>query len=296
MAAWTGVPAIKRLIISLAVIGLIMCGAIYAIVRPPEPVIKPVASDMPSRTLAYQQQIARPNETAPAAETEAKPQQQAMAPAAPAPANPAATVPPQSAPAPKPQAAAPAAQPEGAPSDMAGLPPDGEESGGPESLPWQHPSERPYGQDYPEDGNEAPGPVGAWPGEDGYQQDGYQQDGMGPMPGDDADPNAWPAPQADQGEWVQVLISGAGMYGMAADDAPMLFAFPSGRTLKVISRYGNWVEVTDPQSTTTGWMKAQYLAPAAAPGSPQEADNWYDDEQPRHRRGGFFRRLFGGGF
>jgi hypothetical protein len=132
--------------------------------------------------------------------------------------------------------------------------------------------------------------VGAWPGEENYQ------DGMEPMPGEEVDPNAWPTgPQADQGEWVQVLVSGAGMHGMAADDAPMLFAFPNGRTLKVISRYGNWVEVTDPQSATTGWMKAQYLAPAAAPGSPQEAEGWYEDEQPRRRRG-WFRRMFGGGF
>jgi hypothetical protein len=265
-----------------------MCGAIYAIVSPPKPVIKPVATQTPSRTLAYQQQIVKPNGTEATAEAGAKPQQQAMAPAAPA--KPAATTPAQSAPQPKPQAAAPA-QPQGAPSDMAGLPPDGiEEPGQPDALPWQHPGERPYGQDYPEDGAEAPGPVGAWTGEENYQ------DGMEPMPGEEVDPNAWPAgPQADQGEWVQVLVSGAGMHGMAADDAPMLFAFPNGRTLKVISRYGNWVEVTDPQSATTGWMKAQYLAPAAAPGSPQEAEGWYEDEQPRRRRG-WFRRMFGGGF
>jgi hypothetical protein len=43
-------------------------------------------------------------------------------------------------------------------------------------------------------------------------------------------------------------------------------------------------------------MKAQYLAPSAAPGSPQQAEGWYDDEQPRRRRGGWFRRMFGGGF
>ena len=268
-----------------------MCGAIYAIVSPPKPIIKPVATEAPSHTLAYQQQIAKPNGAAPAIDAAAKPQQQAMAPAAPAPTDPA-TVPTQSSPAPKPQAAAAAAEPESAPSDMAGLPPDGvEEPAEPDALPWQHPGERPYGQGYPEDGGEAPGQVGAWPGEENYQ------DGMEAMPGEDPDPNAWPAgPQADQGEWVQVLVSGAGMHGMAAEDAPMLFAFPYGRTLKVISRYGNWVEVTDPQSATTGWMKAQYLAPAAAPGSPQEAESWYEDEQPRRRRGGWFRRMFGGRF
>jgi hypothetical protein len=289
MAPRTGVSAIKRLLISLLVIGVVICGAIYAIISPPKPIIKPVATETPSRTLAYQQQTAKANDTAPPSAAETKPQQQAMAPAAPAPANPVAPAPAQSAPAPKPQAAAPA-QLQGAPSDVAGLPPEAiEEPAEPDALPWQHPGERPYGQEYPEDGAERPGPMGAWPEEDNYQ------DGMEPMPGEDADPNAWSAaPQADQGEWVQVLVSGAGMHGIASEDAPMLFAFPYGRTLKVISRYGNWVEVTDPQSATTGWMKAQYLAPAAAPGSPQEAESWDDEEEPIWRRRGWFRRMFGG--
>jgi hypothetical protein len=294
MAAWTGVPAIRRLILSLLVIGAVVCGAIYAIVTPPKPIIKPVASETPSRTLAYQQQIARPNNSAPTAEQDAK-QQQAMVSAESAPAKPAqaATPPAQSAPAPKPQVAAPplpgnATEQDGAPPDMAGLPPDDDaEAYDPDALPWQRRGERPYDPAYPEDGADAPGPTGAWRGEDGYPQDGLPED---------ADPNAWPAgPQQEQQEWVQVLVSGAGMHGMASEDAPMLFAFPSGRTLRVISRYGNWVEVTDPQSATTGWMKAQYLAPAAAPGSPQEAEAWYDDEEPRRRRRGWFRR-HGGGF
>ena len=56
MAAETGVPAIKRLLIILSVLGAVVLGAIYAIVTPPTPVIKPVASQSPSRTLAYQQQ------------------------------------------------------------------------------------------------------------------------------------------------------------------------------------------------------------------------------------------------
>lgn len=293
MAAWTGVPAIKRLIISLLVIGAVVCGAIYAIVSPPKPIIKPIASETPSRTLAYQQQIVRPNNTAPAAAQDEK-QQHAVVPAESAPAKPAqAETPAQSAaPAPKPQAAAPplpnnAAEQEGAPSDMAGLPPDDDaEAYGPDALPWQRRGERPYDPTHPEDGADAPGPTGAWRG------DGYPQDGMS----EDADPNAWPAgPEQEPQEWVQVLVSGAGMHGMASEDAPMLFAFPYGRTLRVISRYGNWVEVTDPQSATTGWMKAQYLAPAAAPGSPQEAETWYDEEEPRWRRRGWWRR-HGGGF
>jgi hypothetical protein len=88
---------------------------------------------------------------------------------------------------------------------------------------------------------------------------------------------------------VQVLISGAGMYGTASEDAPMLFAFPYGRRLRVVSHYEGWVEVTDPQSATTGWMKTGHLAPIAAPGAPQQVDAGYEEERP-----GWFRRQRGG--
>ena len=54
-----------------------------------------------------------------------------------------------------------------------------------------------------------------------------------------------------------VLASGAGMRATAADDAPMLFAFPYGRNLRVVSHYQDWVEVTDPKSAATGWMRRQ---------------------------------------
>jgi hypothetical protein len=334
MARKTGVPAIKRLILSLLVVGAIACGAIYAIVTPPTPIIKPVASDTPSRTLAYQQQIAQPK---PEAEQQAAVRAQTAA-AKPAPAQ---AAPAKSAPAPKPEAAAPspANRPQQAqPHDMAALPPDDEgEAYDPDALPWQQRSGNPYDpgmqaeDDYPgmpgEDGY-APGPTGAWPGGGGYppQPGGYppqpgggypphagggypSQPGGGypphagggypsqpgaAWPGEDADPNAWPPQEAPQ-EFVQVLVSGAGMHGMASETAPMMFAFPSGRTLRVISRYGNWVEVTDPQSATTGWMKAQYLAPVAQPRPYQEAQPWYGEEEPRRRRrGGWFKRTFGG--
>ena len=91
-----------------------------------------------------------------------------------------------------------------------------------------------------------------------------------------------------------MLVSGAGMQSAASEDAPALFAFPYGRTLRVVSRYENWVEVTDPQSAATGWMKAQYLAPAPPPGAPQQSDAWYEDQQPQQRRGWLQRN--GGGF
>jgi hypothetical protein len=289
MAAETGVPAIKRLLISLLVISAVACGAIYAILTPPKPIIKPVVSERPSRTLAYQQQIDRPGEpeqTQANAQAEGEAQKHAMAPANAKPAQETS----QSAPAAQPQAAAPA-QPQQPHErvrqpDMAALPPDDEAESydDPNALPWQHGA--PYGP-----GAGAP-PPGAWPGE-AYPGDPYQQDAEA-WPGDDADPNAWPpAPQDEPQEWVQVLVSGAGMYGVAAEDSPMLFAFPYGRTLRVISRYGNWVEVTDPQSATTGWMKAQYLAPVAAPGRQQEVEAWYGEDQPRRKRRGWFKRAFG---
>jgi len=132
-------------------------------------------------------------------------------------------------------------------------------------------------------------------------------DPMAAVPGDDADPNGWPEdPQQQVQEWVQVLVSGTGMRGTPSDDSPLLFAFPYGRTLRVVSRYEGWVEVTDPQSAATGWMKAQYLAPTAAPGTPQESEALYDDDEPRWRRswlrrhggglGDLIGRALGGGF
>ena len=62
MTAETGVPAIKRLIISLLVIGAVACGAIYVVLSP-QPTIKRTASAPPALSLAYEQQIARPDDT-----------------------------------------------------------------------------------------------------------------------------------------------------------------------------------------------------------------------------------------
>jgi hypothetical protein len=119
---------------------------------------------------------------------------------------------------------------------------------------------------------------------------------MAAVPGENDDPNAWPAgPQDEPQQWVQVLVSGAGMHATASEDAPALFAFPYGRTLRVVSRYEGWVEVTDPQSAATGWMKAQYLAPTSPPGMRQEqnAEQTYDEDMPRWKRR--WLRRHGGG-
>jgi hypothetical protein len=298
------IPAITRLILSLLVVGAIACGAVFMALNSGPVVVKRASSAPPSRLLPYEQQIVRPDVTAATPDTPDKPEQHAMAPAGAAPAE---TQTGQDT-----QAAAPAEQgadsgldasaPEdGGPADMAALPPDeGGPSSNPNALPWQH-GGRPSSA-APGEGPDAPDPMAAQPNDDAYPPDP-----MAALPGEDSDPNAFPGqPQEEPQEWVQVLVSGAGMRSTASDDAPALFAFPYGRMLRVVSRYEGWVEVTDPQSAATGWMKAQYLAPAAAPGTRQEAETMYDDDEPRWRRrwlrrhggsiGDFIGRALGGGY
>lgn len=120
--------------------------------------------------------------------------------------------------------------------------------------------------------------------------------------GDQGDP--YGAPQAGQGngqnppqyadqngeEWVDVMVSGAPMRAAASDDAPMLFAFPYGRNLKVVSRYEGWVEVADPKSGATGWMQAGVLAPSRANSTPYGQNEAYYDDARRRRGGGWLQR------
>ena len=103
-----------------------------------------------------------------------------------------------------------------------------------------------------------------------------------------------------------MLVSGASMRATATDDAPMLFAFPYGRNLKVVSHYGDWVEVTDPKSAATGWMKNAEVSPIAPRGTGPSPTEAYGTQPPedqggwfRRRRGGFadmINRALGGGF
>ena len=153
------------------------------------------------------------------------------------------------------------------------------------------------------------GQYGPPPG-DPYGPPGGQADPYAPPPG--ATPQAgqyggqesteW----ADQNteEWVEVIVSGAGMRATAGDDAPMLFAFPYGRNLKVVSRYEGWVEVTDPQSAATGWMQAHALAPSTGNQPRYGQGQAYYDDQPQQESGwlrrnadgfgGMINRAFGG--
>ncbi len=151
--------------------------------------------------------------------------------------------------------------------------------------------------------------------------DPYGPPGQGDPYGPPGQGDPYGPPQADQGngqdaaewadqngeEWVEVLISGAAMRSTASEDAPMLFAFPYGRNLKVVSRYEGWVEVTDPKSGATGWMQAGVVAPSRANRNPYGQNEAYYDDAPRRGRGGgwfernadefsnMLNRAFGGG-
>lgn len=126
-----------------------------------------------------------------------------------------------------------------------------------------------------------------------YGQDGPygQGDPYGAQQADQG--NAQGASEYDQNaeQLVEVMVSGSPMRATASEDAPMLFAFPYGRTLKVVSRYEGWVEVTDPKSGATGWMEAGVLAPARANRDPYgQNEAYYDDRSTGRGPGGWIRR------
>jgi hypothetical protein len=54
--------------------------------------------------------------------------------------------------------------------------------------------------------------------------------------------------------WVKVLGSPAGMRSSPSQSSPILFAFPEGRELRVVSRQPGCVQVTDPGSKQSGWV------------------------------------------
>ena len=113
---------------------------------------------------------------------------------------------------------------------MAALPHSGEVTvTEPGALPWQKPDPTMQGEGpdaaMPERARAYDPNAAAWRA--------YPHDPMAALPGEDADPNAYPpTPEDEPQEWVQVLVSGAGMHGAASEDAPALFAFPYGRGLK----------------------------------------------------------------
>jgi SH3 domain-containing protein len=160
-----------------------------------------------------------------------------------------------------------------------------------------------------DDGNDVTASLDQPATEDTEQQPGTEQDQISmPAEQEASEPGtgavestgSLPEEQPAQEEWVQIAISGASMYASAADDATVLFAFPSGRKLKVVARQEGWLQVTDSQSNTTGWMKAAYLAPVG-PAYPQQQVQTYEyRERPnwfrRQREGmeGMINRALGG--
>ena len=134
MAAGDGRVTIKKLITSLLVIGAIACGAVYMALTSGPVVVKKADTPPAARPLAYEQQINRPDTSAPAPEENA-PGQQAAAPseqpeAAPDEAD-------QNSPA---NADAEAGPSDDNPSKMAALPHNGDVTiSEPGALPWQKP-------------------------------------------------------------------------------------------------------------------------------------------------------------
>lgn len=167
--------------------------------------------------------------------------------------------------------------------------------------PAQYPQQGQYPQARYPQGQTPPGQYpqqGQYPqGQDPqgqYSQGQYPQQGQ--QPGYGGAPYGQP-----QEEWAKVIVSGSGMRLTASEDSPVLFAFPYGRDLKVVSRNGEWVEVTDPNSNAKGWIQAYALGPSAGPQQYGQAGGYYD-EQPQQQtrrpigRGGFadiINRAFG---
>jgi uncharacterized protein YraI len=79
--------------------------------------------------------------------------------------------------------------------------------------------------------------------------------------------------QQSQGQSEMVRVSGspATMRSGPSDSAPMLFAFPEGRELRVMSRQPGWVQVIDPGSKQSGWIAEASLATSGAGGQQQQA-------------------------
>jgi Bacterial SH3 domain len=74
-----------------------------------------------------------------------------------------------------------------------------------------------------------------------------------------------------QSGWVKVLGSPAGMRSSPSQSSPILFAFPEGRELRVVSRQARWVQVTDPGSKQSGWVAETSLVASAGNAKQQQA-------------------------
>jgi hypothetical protein len=63
---------------------------------------------------------------------------------------------------------------------------------------------------------------------------------------------------------MRVARPGAKVLAGPSDEAAMLFGFPEGREMRVLSRESGWVQIVDLESKQMGWIAESALAPAEA--------------------------------
>ena len=173
--------------------------------------------------------------------------------------------------------------------DAQGQPQQGYDAQGQNPQGYEAQGQYPQGQyppnQYPEGQNpQGQSPQGQYP--EGQNPQGQAWNGQ-------AQPGQEDGQQQAQEQWVR-LVGSASMHSNPNDESAMLFAFPAGRTLRVVSQTEGWVEVTDPQSAATGWIRTDYVQGSYAPGQQQAyQEPVYDEPQQRQGRG-WFRRNTGG--
>jgi hypothetical protein len=87
-----------------------------------------------------------------------------------------------------------------------------------------------------------------------------------PAPADAPAPKA-PAKAAlpsDKAEWV-AMLSYANVRAAPSSTADTLRVAEKGAKLRVTGRKGNWVQVTDPETSEVGWVYSRYIETAEAP-------------------------------
>jgi len=65
-------------------------------------------------------------------------------------------------------------------------------------------------------------------------------------------------------EWV-ALSSYANVRSAPSSNAETIKIAEKGTKLRVASRRGNWVQVTDPSTSETGWVYSRYVEEAPSP-------------------------------
>jgi hypothetical protein len=116
------------------------------------------------------------------------------------------------------------------------------------------------------------------------QQPGLAQ-GPAPAAGTGQPQSTGAGQEQPQAETVKVARPGAKVLSGPSDEATMLFGFPEGRELLVLSRESGWVQIMDPESKQAGWIAENSLAPAAAEEQQQAAARQRPSRSASHPRG-----------